>query len=47
MSEKVKDAVVAEAQSTRVLAQEIVMTGAYLYPFKASDYDLQRASACL
>ncbi|CAG8426792.1 unnamed protein product [Penicillium salamii] len=34
MSDKVKDAVVAEAKTTRALAQEIVMSGAYLYPFK-------------
>ncbi|CAG7915909.1 unnamed protein product [Penicillium olsonii] len=34
MSEKVKDAVAAEAKTTRVLVQEIVMSGAYLYPFK-------------
>lgn len=47
MSEKVKDAVVAEAKTTRALAQEIVMSGAYLYPFKASSHHFPRPFAHL
>jgi hypothetical protein len=36
MSEKLKDVVGAEAKSVRMVAQEIVTSGAYLYPFKVS-----------
>lgn len=37
MSEKIKDAVVAEANSARAASQEVVKSGAYLYPFKVSE----------
>ena len=47
MSEKVKDAVAAEAKTTRVLVQEIVMSGAYLYPFKVSRHAFRRRYADL
>lgn len=38
MSEKIKDAVVAEANSARAASQEVVKSGAYLYPFKGIFY---------
>ncbi|OGE56600.1 hypothetical protein PENARI_c003G12551 [Penicillium arizonense] len=34
MSGKVQDAVVAEAQTARAVVQDIIMSGAYLYPLK-------------
>ncbi|KAJ5128617.1 hypothetical protein N7448_002333 [Penicillium atrosanguineum] len=34
MSDKVKDAVIAEANSVRAASQDVVKSGAYLYPFK-------------
>jgi hypothetical protein len=36
MSGKVQDAVVAEAQTARAVVQDIIMSGAYLYPLKVS-----------
>jgi len=38
MSEKLKDMMATEAKSTRAVAQDIVMSGAYLYPFKVRSY---------
>jgi hypothetical protein len=38
MSEKIKDAVLAEAKSTQAIAQDVIMSGAYLYPFKGIVY---------
>lgn len=34
MSEKLKDAVLAEAGSARKASEEVAKAGAYLYPFK-------------
>jgi hypothetical protein len=42
MSEKIKDAVLAEAKSTQAIAQDVIMSGAYLYPFKVSSNAPQR-----
>lgn len=36
MSEKLKEAVLAEAKNTRAVAQDVVTSGAYMYPFKVS-----------
>jgi hypothetical protein len=36
MSEKVQGAVVAEAQTARAIVQDVIMSGAYLYPLKVS-----------
>jgi hypothetical protein len=38
MSEKLNDVAAAEAKSIRALTQEIVMSGAYLYPFKVNRF---------
>lgn len=38
MSEKIKDAVLAEAKNTQAVAHDVIMSGAYLYPFKVSSY---------
>ncbi|KAJ5211185.1 hypothetical protein N7491_011005 [Penicillium cf. griseofulvum] len=38
MSEKIKDAVLAEAKSTQAIAQDVITSGAYLYPFKGIVY---------
>ncbi|KAJ5584897.1 uncharacterized protein N7459_004697 [Penicillium hispanicum] len=38
MSDKVKDAAIAEAQSVRAAAQEVARSGAYLYPIKGIIY---------
>lgn len=34
MSEKIKDAVLAEAKNTQAVAHDVITSGAYLYPFK-------------
>jgi len=36
MSDRVKDAVIAEAKSARAASQDVLKSGAYLYPFKVS-----------
>lgn len=36
MSDKLKDAVLAEANSARAASQEVLKSGAYLYPFKVN-----------
>lgn len=34
MSDKIKDAVIAEAKSASTASQHVLKSGAYLYPFK-------------
>lgn len=41
MSEKIKDAVLAEAKNTQAVAHDVITSGAYLYPFKVSSYAIQ------
>jgi hypothetical protein len=41
MSEKIKDAVLAEAKNSRAVIQDVITSGAYLYPFKVSSYVLR------
>jgi hypothetical protein len=36
MSDRVRDAVIAEAKSARAASQDVLKSGAYLYPFKVS-----------
>lgn len=41
MSEKLKDAVLAEAKNTQAVAHDVITSGAYLYPFKVSSYAIR------
>lgn len=41
MSEKIKDAVLAEVKSSQAIAHDVITSGAYLYPFKVSNYACQ------
>jgi hypothetical protein len=36
MSEKIKDAVLAEAKNSQAVVHDVITSGAYLYPFKVS-----------
>ncbi|KAF9251901.1 hypothetical protein DTO006G1_2494 [Penicillium roqueforti] len=38
MSEKIKDAVLAEVKSSQAIAHDVITSGAYLYPFKGIVY---------
>lgn len=36
MSDRIKDAVISEAKSASAVSQDVLKSGAYLYPFKVS-----------
>jgi hypothetical protein len=38
MSDRVKEAVLTEAKDVKAASQDVVKSGAYLYPFKVSSF---------
>lgn len=41
MSDRVKETVVTEAKDIKAASQDVVKSGAYLYPFKVSPFSMK------